>query len=126
KMLKMRERGLNPYKNGVTPSHLSADIHRAYGEVSKEKLEEEKPKASIAGRIMAVRDFGKAGFLRIQDTSGLIQVYVAKDQIGADKYEDYKSFIDIGDIVFVEGSVFRTKTNELSISATKLEILTKS
>lgn len=126
KMQKMREKGINPYKNGITPTHLSSDIHREFGETPKEKLEEQKPKVSIAGRVMAVRDFGKAGFLRILDRAGLIQVYVAKDQLGPEQYEAYKSFIDIGDIVYVEGSIFRTKTNELSVSATKLEVLTKS
>ncbi|MGE4232752.1 MAG: lysine--tRNA ligase [Bacteriovoracia bacterium] len=126
KMLRMREKGINPYRNGLTPENLAADILKQYESLSKEELDQKQPVASVAGRIIAVRDFGKAGFVRIQDRSGTIQVYVAKDKLGDSAYELYKNFTDIGDIVLVKGSVFRTKTNELSILATQYEFLTKA
>lgn len=126
KISRMREAGVNPFQNGYTPKNLSAELHLKYGETSKEELDQARVPVSVAGRIMFARDFGKAGFIRVQDRKGAMQAYVAKDQLGEDKYKQFKDFVDIGDIVFVEGYLFRTKTNELSIHAEKVEILTKS
>src|SRR5262249_40575589 len=79
---------------------------------------------SIGGRIMAIRDFGKASFVRVKDRTGLIQLYVQKDRLG-DSYASFKK-LDIGDIVFLEGSVFKTKTGEPSIQSDKVDLLSKS
>ncbi|MBI3543766.1 MAG: lysine--tRNA ligase, partial [Deltaproteobacteria bacterium] len=125
KLKKMRDQGLNPFRNGFTPTHTSADIHRQHGEIPKEKLEAEEHRVSLAGRVMAIRDFGKGGFVRIQDRKGVIQVFLSKDVLG-DKYGVYKDWTDLGDIVFVEGKVFRTRTNELTVQASRFEFLTKA
>ena len=80
---------------------------------------------SVAGRLMSKRIMGKASFCHVQDLSGMIQSYVARDAIGEDEYAAFKK-LDIGDIVGVEGTVFKTKTGETSIHATKLTLLSKS
>src|SRR3954467_10338617 len=82
KLVKIRERRENPYKNGYTPSALAADLQAKHSAKSKEELEGAGIKASVAGRIIAIRDFGKASFVRIKDRSGLIQLYVQKDKLG--------------------------------------------
>ena len=123
---RMIEKGINPFKNGLTPDHTAAQIHQKYGELPKENLESVAPRASVAGRIMAVRDFGKGGFLRLQDRSGQIQIFLSKDVLSADVFDRYKEFTDLGDIVYIEGTVFRTKTNELSVRAERFEFLTKA
>ena len=74
---------------------------------------------------MAIRDFGKASFVRLKDRTGLIQLYVQKDKLGEEGYAKFKE-LDMGDIVFSEGTIFKTKTNELSVQADKLELVTKS
>lgn len=125
KLKKMREAGINPYRNGLTPEQTTADIHRLYGEVVKEKLEAEDHRVSVAGRVMAIRDFGKGGFIRLQDRKGQIQVFVSKDALGP-QYETYKTWTDLGDVIYVEGKVFRTRTNELTVQASKFEFLTKA
>jgi lysyl-tRNA synthetase class 2 len=125
KLSRIRARGENPYKNGFTPSVLAADLHRAYDENTKEELEPQAIKASVAGRIMAIRDFGKASFVRVKDRSGLIQLFVQKDKLGPEGYAQYKE-MDIGDIVYSEGTVFKTKTNELSVMSDTIQLVTKS
>ncbi|MCR5747064.1 MAG: lysine--tRNA ligase [Lachnospiraceae bacterium] len=79
----------------------------------------------VAGRMMFKRKMGKASFCNCMDRSGKIQVYVARDSIGEAAYDDFKKYFDVGDIIGVEGEVFRTKTEEISIHATKLTLLTK-
>ena len=80
---------------------------------------------SIAGRMMSKRVMGKASFCNVQDRDGSIQVYVARDSIGEDPYKDFKR-MDIGDIVGIEGEVFKTKTGEISVHAAKVTLLSKS
>lgn len=126
KMQRIRDRKENPYKNGFKPENLAADLHRLYDEKSKEELEPLKIRASVAGRAIAIRDFGKAAFLRMRDRTGLIQIYLAKDSLGDEGHRLYKEDFDVGDIAYVEGVLFKTKTNELSIHADKLVLLTKS
>lgn len=126
KMQRIRDRKENPYKNGFKPENLASDLHRLYDEKTKEELEPLKIRASVGGRAIAIRDFGKAAFLRLRDRTGLIQIYVAKDALGEEGYRLYKEDFDVGDIAYVEGTLFKTKTNELSIHADKLVLLTKS
>jgi lysyl-tRNA synthetase class 2 len=124
KLGRIRERRENPYKNGYTPTALAAELAAKFGAKSKEELEASPARASVAGRIMAIRDFGKASFVRIKDRSGLIQLYVQKDKLG-DAYAAFKE-MDVGDIVFSEGALFKTKTGELSIQSEKVDLVTKS
>ena len=92
----------------------------------KDNFEElEGREVSVAGRIMQKRVMGKASFCNIQDLEGNIQSYVARDNIGEDHYKDFKKF-DIGDIVGIQGTVFKTKTGEISIHAEKIQLLSKS
>lgn len=126
KIERMRERGINPFANGYAPKNHAADIFQGYQEKTKEELEAAKVSVSIAGRVIFLRDFGKAGFVKIQDGTGQIQAYVSKDALGDSGYKDYKDFIDLGDIVAIEGHLFRTKTNELTIHCERFLFLTKA
>jgi lysyl-tRNA synthetase class 2 len=117
------EAGVNPYPNDFKPLHTSAEVIAAYGD--KEQFDAGDEQYVVAGRILARRSFGKAAFIQLQDRKGRIQVYVKKDDIGAEAFEAFESF-DIGDIVGVEGFPFRTKTGELSLHAKQIRLLVKS
>ncbi|MEK7689875.1 MAG: OB-fold nucleic acid binding domain-containing protein, partial [Bdellovibrionota bacterium] len=90
KMEKIRARGDNPYRNGLTPDTLADALHREWIGKTKEELEALAQPASVAGRIMAIRDFGKASFARIRDRSGLMQIYVQKDKLGEAEYAKFR------------------------------------
>ncbi len=119
KLAALQENGKNPFeitKYDVT--HHSQDI--------KDQFEElEGKQAVIAGRIMSKRVMGKASFCNVQDLKGNIQSYVARDSVGEEAYADFKKY-DVGDIVAIEGEVFKTKTGEISIHAAKVVLLSKS
>ena len=117
--------GINPFANDFKVTHKTSDLLAAHQTDDHQALEELDTEYSIAGRIMARRDFGKAAFLQIRDGSGRIQVYVARNQVGDEAFENFKKF-DIGDIVGVSGAPFRTKTDELSLRAATIRLLTKS
>lgn len=117
--------GINPFSNDFKVLHTASHVSQAHVDDSGEKLEQHAPEYRLAGRVMARRDFGKAAFLQLQDGSGQIQVYVAHKEIGETSFNLFKKF-DIGDIVGVCGVPFRTKTNELSIRASEIRLLTKS
>ena len=117
--------GINPFANDFKVTHKTSDLLAAHQADDHQALEELDTEYSIAGRIMARRDFGKAAFLQIRDGSGRIQVYVARNQVGDEAFENFKKF-DIGDIVGVSGAPFRTKTDELSLRAATIRLLTKS
>ena len=85
----------------------------------------EGKEVTVAGRMMFKRVMGKASFCNIQDLQGKIQSYVARDEIGTEEYADFKKY-DIGDIIGITGTVFKTKTGEISIHASKVTLLTKS
>jgi lysyl-tRNA synthetase class 2 len=117
--------GVNLFPNGLEKPEPAGDILERYREFSKEELEGIDVTHTVAGRIMALRKFGKAAFMHIRDSSGRIQVHVTRDGIGSDRYALFKKF-DIGDIVQVKGRPFRTKTDELTISASEVVLVTKS
>ncbi|MDH6564017.1 lysyl-tRNA synthetase class 2 [Bacillus sp. TBS-096] len=125
KMNKMREEGIDPFGERYDRSHQSAQIIAEYDEFSKEDLEGKAAQVTIAGRMMTKRGKGKAGFAHIQDLEGQIQIYVRKDSVGEEAYELFKSS-DLGDIIGVTGTVFKTNVGELSIKATSFEVLTKA
>lgn len=103
----------------------TAGIIDRFGSMSHDDLEKEGPHLAVAGRIVAFRDFGKSTFLHIQDRKGRIQAYVRKDMLKDLDYDAFKKF-DIGDIIRVEGRLFKTKTDELTILAEGVKLLTKS
>jgi lysyl-tRNA synthetase class 2 len=96
-----------------------------HGDKTPELLTEEGQFAKVAGRMMLKRVMGKASFATLQDSTGRIQIYVARDDVGEDIYADFKHW-DLGDIVACEGKLFKTRTGELSIHATSIRMLTKS
>jgi len=100
-------------------------IRAQYDGLSGEQLEAEKPPVAIAGRIVAIRLQGKAGFAQLQQGGQRLQLYVRKDNVGDDGFELYK-LLDLGDHIGVDGYLFRTRTNELTIHAEKLTFLTKA
>jgi lysyl-tRNA synthetase, class II len=125
KMNMLREKGFDPFGKRFERSHSSIDLINTYGELEKEELEEKNISVSLAGRIMTKRGKGKAGFAHIQDLTGQIQIYVRKDTVGEDQYEIFDSS-DLGDIVGVHGTLFKTKVGELSIKVKDFVFLTKS
>lgn len=125
KMESYREKGFDPFGDKFPRTHLANELVEQYGEFSKEELEEKAIKTVVAGRIMTKRGKGKAGFSHIQDVSGQIQLYVRKDQVGDDAYDVFKT-ADLGDIVGVKGTVFKTNVGELSVNADEFFLLTKS
>jgi len=123
KMQNFREHGFDPFGKRFERTHLSQEIVDQYDQFSKEELEEKSAEVIIAGRIMTKRGKGKAGFAHLQDLKGQIQIYVRKDAIGEDSYEFFKT-ADLGDIIGVRGTVFKTDVGELSVKAEEAEYLT--
>ncbi|BDG02055.1 lysine--tRNA ligase [Anaeromyxobacter oryzae] len=121
----LRALGVNPFGNGWQPAHLAADIVARYGDAPAEEIAKDPGAWSLAGRVLAVRSFGKAAFLRLRDRSAELQVWVKKDKVGERAFEVFK-LLDIGDIVAAEGPATRTKTGELTVEATTFTILTKA
>ncbi len=125
KLAGYKEKGLDPFGGKFVRTSVAKELHEQYDTFSKEELEEKNDQATIAGRVMTKRGKGKVGFAHIQDATGQIQIYVRKDEIGEEAYDIFKT-IDIGDIVGVSGTMFKTNVGELSVSATEFELLTKS
>ena len=125
KLHNLREQGIDPFGKRFERTNSTTDLVSLYGEFSKEELEEKEIAVSIAGRIMTKRGKGKAGFAHIQDLHGQVQIYVRKDAVGDEEYELFKT-ADLGDLVGIEGKVFKTNVGELSVKATGFTLLTKS
>lgn len=124
KLKTLRAMDIDPYPNDFKPSDTCADVIKRFAGLSKEELEGSKETVSIAGRIVALRDFGKASFIQIQDFSSRLQAYVKKDLLGSDGYQLFKQ-MDVGDIAGISGAPFRTKTDELTIEVKGLRLLSK-
>lgn len=124
-------KGINPFGNAYTRTANSKSIKETYGACSKEELEEKKVEVSIAGRIMSKRRMGKMCFMHVQDRYGLIQLVINKNDLGEEPYELVKAS-DVGDIVGIEGKVYRTNPTEqnpqgeLSVYVLKYTHLTKA
>ncbi len=125
KVQTFRDAGINPFANNFAPSHQTTGVADLHADSDADALQNVQERYAIAGRIMARRDFGKAAFIQLQDGSGRLQVYVARDLVGEEAFGHFRKF-DIGDIVGVTGVPFRTKTNELSLRASSIQLLTKS
>jgi len=121
----LRKEGIDPFPNHFQVTHTSKDLHEAFGSMSDEELQSVKETFSIAGRIIAIRNFGKASFIHIQDGKGKIQAYLQKNMIGDQAFQLFKTY-DIGDILGLEGKIFRTKTGELTLQILKARLLVKS
>ncbi len=121
----LRERGLDPFGHRFDVDSNSKEIYEKYGDKTKEELHEVEIPVVIAGRIMTRRRKGKVGFMHIQDKYGQIQIYVRQDVIGEENYEIFKK-ADLGDIVGIKGTVFRTDMGELSVKANEYIHLVKA
>ncbi|MFP4177910.1 MAG: lysine--tRNA ligase [Acholeplasmataceae bacterium] len=121
----LRALGIDPFGKRYERTHTASEIHDRYGADDHDALAERNASVSIAGRIVLKRRQGKAGFMHVQDRTGKIQVYVRQDEVGVAAYDLYKA-ADLGDIIGIEGVVFRTKTNELTIKASAYTHLTKA
>ena len=125
KLENLREKGI-AYTNSFRPNNTANEIYQIHGELSKEDLAKKNIKnISIAGRIVLKRVMGNASFATLRDASGDIQIYVTKNNVDENVYNDFKTW-DLGDIVGVSGSLFRTNTDELTIEVWDLEMITKS
>ena len=125
KMQALKDLGIDPFGTRFERTHKSQMIYTEYNNYNKEELEEKNFEVSIAGRIMTKRRMGKLGFMHIQDVEGQIQIVVNKGVVGDDIYEIFKAS-DLGDIIGIEGVVFKTNTGELSVKAHKYTHLTKA
>jgi len=125
KAMELKNKGVDPFGHKFIRTHQAKDIFDVYGQDDHDTLEQKHVKVIVAGRIMLKRAQGKAGFMHIKDRDGQIQVYVREDHVGNLAYEVFKS-ADLGDIVGIEGILFRTKTNELTIKADVFTHLTKA
>ena len=113
------------FPNDFKPADHAGKLHAAHGDKDGEALAAEAIPAKVAGRMMLKRVMGKASFATLQDSTGRIQIFLTRDEIGEELYAAFKHW-DLGDIVAAEGKVFKTKTGELSIHATSVRLLTKS
>ena len=125
KLEELREQNI-AYINNYIPAHKANELHDLYGHLSKEALEDKKIiDLSIAGRIVLKRVMGNASFVTIRDGSGDIQAYISKNNLDPDLYKNFKSW-DLGDIIGISGNLFKTKTEELTIEAHSIVLITKS
>ena len=124
KLAVLREKG-NPFPNDFRRENLAGQIIADHNEKSKEDLESSPIKVTVAGRMVLKRVMGKASFATIQDMSDRIQLYLNNEGVGEDIHTDFKHW-DLGDIVGAEGTLFKTKTGELSIRVSAIRLLTKS
>ena len=125
KLSVMREKG-NAFPNDFRRDNLATELHAQYDAKTKEELEELNITVKVAGRMMAKRIMGKASFAQLQDMSGRIQLFLQRDSLPEGLYNDGFKKWDVGDIIGAEGVLFKTKTDELSVKLTGIQLLTKS
>ncbi len=124
KLDELRRSGIDPYDGKCNPETSTVEVHERYGSAGHDELEATHVSVSLAGRIVALRHFGKACFAHVQDATGKIQIYFKRDILG-ERYSLIKS-LDIGDIIGVKGRLFRTKTQELTVEVDEFSVVSKS
>ena len=124
KLAELRQAGI-AFPNDFLRENLAQKVHDGYGAKTAEELESLPVEVKIAGRMMLKRVMGKAAFATLQDVSGRIQIYVARDKVGEEIYAGFKTW-DLGDILGVVGTLMKTKTGELTVAASEIRLLTKS
>ncbi len=124
KLAELRAQGV-AFPNDFRRNVVAGELHAEYGEKDGAELEARNVRVKVAGRMMTRRIMGKASFCHLQDMSGQIQLYVTRDALGEKAYEEFKKW-DIGDILGAEGTLFKTKTGELSVKADGVRLLAKS
>ncbi len=124
KLARLREEG-NPFPADFRRDVVAGELHAEYGEKAPEFFEQQPIRVKVAGRIMTRRIMGKASFMHLQDMSGRIQIYMQRDVLPEGVYKAFKGW-DIGDIVGIEGVLFKTRTGELSVKAEQARLLVKA
>ena len=124
KLTELRKLG-NAFPNDFQREDLAADLHAAHGAKSNEEFDSAPVRVAVAGRMLLKRVMGKASFASLQDMSGRMQLYITNDVAGQEVHDAFKHW-DLGDILAAEGTLFKTKTGELSVRVAKLRLLTKS
>ena len=125
KLRQISELGQQTYPNQFVTSHTLAEVRQKFEQVAPEVLDAERPIVTVAGRIMAIRAQGKAGFAQLQQGGERLQIYVRLDAVGEQGFQLYK-LLDLGDHIGVSGYVFRTRTGELTIHVEKITFLAKA
>ena len=121
KLADLRAEGIDPFRNNWEPTHTSAAAVAAYPEGA-----EEGPEVSCAGRLIAIRKMGKASFARIRDRAGTLQLYFKRDLVGEEAYDFFKKRLDLGDFLGLRGTLFVTKTGEVTLRVAEFSLLTKA
>jgi lysyl-tRNA synthetase class 2 len=121
----IRELGFEAYPRKYSPTHSLPDILAEYSSQTAEQLTSEKVEVRVAGRVMAIRPHGKAGFAHLAGGGARLQIYIRRDAVGERDFELYR-LLDIGDLIGVEGHLFRTRTGELTVHAERLQFLAKA
>lgn len=124
KLEELRQLGIEPYPYKYVVDNYADQIVEKFSEI--QEFAEKQFNVKMAGRIMSIRGHGKAAFANIQDATGRIQLYIRRDQIGEKIFDELFKRLDIGDIIGVEGWIFRTRTGELTVGVEKLTLLTKA
>ena len=125
KLEELRDQNI-AYVNNYTPTDKALELHDSHGHLSKQELEDKKiTNLAVAGRIVLKRIMGNASFVTIRDGSGDIQAYISKNNIDPELYKNFKSW-DLGDIIGITGDLFKTKTEELTVEAHSIILITKS
>ncbi len=125
KLKQIEALGQPAYPNSFSATHTLAEIRGFYDNATAEDLESSRPNVAVAGRIMAIRAQGKAGFAQLQQNGARLQIYVRKDAVGDQAFELYK-LLDLGDHIGVTGYLFRTRTGELTVHAETITFLAKA
>ena len=125
KIAALRAAGIDLYPNEVRVGHTSAELRTRFDALDNDALAEVKDTFSLAGRLMAIRNFGKASFISIQDRKGRLQGFIQKKTLPEEEYDLFRR-LDVGDIIYIEGKIFKTKTGELTIEAGRLRLLAKA
>jgi lysyl-tRNA synthetase class 2 len=124
KLAELRAAG-DAYPNDFHRNALAEELHNTYGRHDAESLHDESPTVRVAGRMMAKRVMGKASFIKLQDRTGQIQVFLERNRLPEGVYENFRKW-DVGDIVGAQGPLFKTQTGELTVKAESIRLLTKS
>ena len=125
KLDEFAKEGINPFPNDFKVTHNSQEIRERFSKMEANDLEKVEEEFSLAGRVMAIRNFGKAAFFHIQDRKGKIQAYIQKNVVGDSYFNIFKK-LDIGDFLGIKGRIFITRTQELTIKVNEIRLLTKS
>ena len=118
------EKGI-AFPNDFRRTHFADELHEKYDAIAKEELDPQAIEVAVVGRMMSKREFGKGGFAVIKDVTGQIQLFIQLNGVGEESFNAFKSW-DLGDIVAAKGVMFKTKTNELTVKAKEIRLITKS